>query len=374
MNNVKTAIATLAASLLLVGCAGKKPIEQPPQGVQAQKVNYQNSAGAALRFSAVVQPDMEVPLAFRVPGYVVSLKQVRGEDGRMRDIAEGDHVSRGAVLVRIRTSEYQDKVQQASSQVEAAEAAALRAKLDFDRATRLYEAQSLTKPEFDAAKAQFDATQAEVRAARAQTSEAKVALADTSLVAPFDGDIVKKNVDLGAFVGPGAPVFAVANTDKVKFTIGVPDTSIQSVRLGQPVEVDVDAFPSRKFAARISRISSAADPTTKNFEVEVAIPNHEHLLKAGMIGSLQLASPGANEQRASLLVPISAVVQAQSGNYGVFVLEQGATGEVAHLRTVKTGSVVGSDIAIVNGLASGDRIITTGANLLKDGQRVEVLQ
>ncbi len=78
---------------------------------------------------------MEVPLAFRVPGYVVSLKQVRGQDGRMRDIAEGDHVSRGAVLVQIRAAEYQDKVHQASSQADAAEAAALKAKLDFDRAT-----------------------------------------------------------------------------------------------------------------------------------------------------------------------------------------------------------------------------------------------
>ena len=70
----------------------------------------------------------------------------------------------------------------------------------------------------------------------------------------------------------------------------MPDTVVRSVRLGQPVEVGIDAFPTRTFHARISRMSSAADTITRNFEVEVAIPNHDHLLKAGMIGSLQFAN------------------------------------------------------------------------------------
>ena len=78
-------------------------------------------------------PYAQVPLAFRIPGYVVSLKQVRA-DGSIRDIAEGDSVSKGAVLVRIRAAEYEDKVHQATSQAEAAQAAAVKAQLDFDRA------------------------------------------------------------------------------------------------------------------------------------------------------------------------------------------------------------------------------------------------
>jgi RND family efflux transporter MFP subunit len=191
---------------------------------------------------------------------------------------------------------------------------------------------------------------------------------------PFSGDIVRKAVDRGAFVGPGLPVLTVANTDIVKFTVGVPDTTVQSIKLGQPVKVLVDAFPNRTFAAHISRISSAADSVTKDFEVEVAIANREHLLKAGMIGSLQLEHLNVAEKKPSLTVPISAIVQAGGGNYGVYVLSRDGEKEVARLRKVETGAVVGTDIAIVNGLASGDRIITAGANLLKDGQPVEVLQ
>jgi RND family efflux transporter MFP subunit len=372
---MKKLLMLLSAAVVMTGCASRERIEQPPQGVQARLIQPHSSSGdAGLRFSAVVTPDSQVPLGFRIPGYVVALKQVRGENGRMRDIGEGDAVSQGTVLVRIRPAEYEDKVHQASSQAEAAEAAAQRATLDFERAKRLYDSQSMTKPDFDAARAQYDGTQAQLRAARAQTSEAQIALHDTSLVAPFNGDIVKKNVELGAFVGPGSPLFSIAKTDTVKIVIGVPDTTVRSLKLGQPVEVSVDAFPNRTFHARISRMASAADPTTRNFEVEVAIPNRDHMLKVGMIGSLQFANAGDVKQDASVLIPLSSIVQARDGKYGVFVVSQSGTGETAQLRPVEIGTVNGTDITVISGLATGDRIVTDGANLLKDGQRVEVLK
>jgi RND family efflux transporter MFP subunit len=361
--------------LVMAGCGSNKPLNQPPQGVQAQAIEKQAGFSAdALRFSAVVTPDSEAALSFRIPGYVISLKQMRGQDGRMRDVAEGDQVSRGAMLVRIRSSEYEDKVRQASSQAAAAEAVFQKAKLDFDRATHLYDTQSLTKPDFDSARAQYDASQEQLKSARALTSEAEIALRDTSLIAPFDGDIVKKAVELGAFVGPGVPAFALAKTDTVKIIVGVPDTVVRSVRLGQPVEVAIDAFPARTFHARISRMSSAADTITRNFEVEVAIPNRDHLLKVGMIGTLQFANADGGSRTSTLLVPLSALVQAKDGKYGVFVVSDSSAGEVARLHGVEIGAVNGTEISIVNGLQTGDRIITNGANLLKDGQRVEVLQ
>ena len=95
----------------------------------------------------------------------------------------------------------------------------------------------------------------------------------------------------------------------MKIIVGVPDTVVRSIKLGQPIEVAIDAFPTRTFHARISRMSSAADATTRNFDVEVAIPNRDHLLKTGMIGSLALASDAGEKHASSLLVPISAIVQ-----------------------------------------------------------------
>ena len=372
---MRITIAIFSLMLVTVGCGSNKPLNQPPQGVQAQPIEKQAGFGAdGLRFSAVVTPDSEVPLAFRIPGYVTSLKQVRGQDGRMRDVAEGDRISRGAVLVRIRSSEYEDKLHQASSQAAAADAVFQKAKLDFDRATHLYDSQSITKPEFDSARAQFDASQEQLKSGRALTSEAEVALRDTSLTAPSDGEIVKKSIELGAFVGPGVPAFALAKTDIVKIVVGVPDTVVRSVKVGQPVDVAIDAFPTRTFHARISRMSSAADTVTRNFEVEVAIPNHDHLLRVGMIGSLQFANVDGASRTSALLLPLSAVVQAKDGKYGVFVVSDSSAGEVARLHSVDIGAVNGSEITVIGGLETGERIITNGSNLLKDGQRVEVLQ
>ena len=373
---MRTKFTTLSLILVMAGCAANKPLTQPPQEVEAQTVKAQAGISAdGLRFSAVVMPDSQVPLAFRIPGYVISLRQVRGQDGRLRDIAEGDRVSRGTVLVRIRSSEYEDKVRQASSQASAAEALAIKSQLDFDRAQRLYATQSITKPDFDSARAQYDSSHDELKSARALTSEAQVALRDTSLIAPFDGEIVKKSVDLGAFVGPGSPAaFAIAKTDLVKIVVGVPDTVVRSVKVGQPVEVAIDAFPTRTFHARISRMSSAADTVTRNFDVEVAIPNRDHLLKVGMIGSLQWPNSQAQSRPEGVQVPLSAIVQANDGKYGVFLVSNSSNGDVARLHSVEIGAVNGTEIAVAAGLATGDRIITTGANLLKDGQRVEVLQ
>ncbi len=85
---MRTTIATLALALVMAGCGSNKPLDQPPQGVQAQALkNQAGSSADGLRFSAVVAPDSEVALAFRIPGYVISLKQVRGHDGIMRDLA-----------------------------------------------------------------------------------------------------------------------------------------------------------------------------------------------------------------------------------------------------------------------------------------------
>jgi len=372
---VRTRIALLSLTVLMAGCASKKPLKQPPQGVQAQAIQQQGgTAGAGLRFSAAVTADSEAPLAFRIPGYVSSLKQVRGEDGKLRDIDEGDRVTRGTVLVRIRSSEYEDRVRQATSQAAAAEAVALKAQLDFERAERLYVTQSLTRPDLDAARAHYDSSQEELKSARAATSEAEIALRDTSLVAPFDGDVVKKTAELGAFVAPGTPAFVLAKTDLVKIVIGVPDTVLHSVKLGQPVEVAIDAFPTRTFHARVSRMASAADTVTRNFDVEVAIPNREHLLKVGMIGSLQLAGDENAKRAPTLQVPISAIVQAKDGKYAVFVVSESGGEEIARLHSVEIGAVNGTEITVVNGLQTGERIITTGANLLKDGQSVEVLR
>jgi len=113
---------------------------------------------------------------------------------------------------------------------------------------------------------------------------------------------------------------------------------------------------------------------TRNFEVEVAIPNREHLLKAGMIASLELGSTGNQTNESSLMVPLQSIVQSPDGKYGVFLVSDSPAGATAKLRNVEVGGVEGNEIKVVSGVSAGESVITQGAALLKDGQRVEVLK
>ena len=368
----KTNRVLLAAACVLGACTQRNP-SKPIPAVRAEVVTSGTAASGKVVYSAVAQPKATVPLAFRGPGYVAELMTVAASDGRPRALGEGDRVRRGDVVARLRDTEYRDKVGQAAGQVAAARAGAEKARLDFGRATRLFATESVTKPEMEAATAQRDATVAQLAAAASALAEARVGLQDTALVAPVDGDVLKKNVEVGAFTGTGAPALVVGDLSSVKVVLGLPDVALRAVALGQPVEATTDALPGRTFTAHVSRIASAADTTTRNFDVEVEIPNGDRLWRPGMIASVAITSVAG--QTAIPVLPLTAFIGAPGGGdrFAVMVAEGTGREAQARLREVDLGEVVGNRVAVVRGLAAGERVITTGASMLTDGETVEML-
>jgi RND family efflux transporter MFP subunit len=340
--------------------------------VRVEVVATGPSAGGSAVYSAVAQATATVPLAFRGPGYVADIMMVRASDGRLRALGQGDRVRRGEVVAHMRGTEYRDKLNQATGQAAAARASAEKARLDFDRAKRLWATQSITKADVESATATRDATAAQVSAAEALLAEARIGLSDTALVSPIDGDVLKKNVEPGSYAGPGTPAFVVADVSRIKVVLGLPDVALQGVALGQEVAVTTDALPGQRFGAHVSRIASAADPSTRNFDVEVEFPNPKRLWQPGMIASVELAS--AEQQAPASRLPLTAFVDVpgKSDAFGVMVVEgEGAMGQ-AHLRPVELGNVAGNRVAVVRGLSAGDRVIITGASIVADGERVEI--
>jgi RND family efflux transporter MFP subunit len=368
---MRTRNQLLAWACALAACS-QKPPQKPIPAIRAEVVTSGTAASGKIVYSAVAQPYTTTPLAFRGPGYVAELMQVR-TDGRSRAVGEGDRVHRGDVIARLREAEYRDRVGQATGQVAAARAAAEKARLDFERATRLFATQSITRPEMESATAQRDGTRAQLEAAQAALEEARVALHDTALVVPVDGDVLKKSVEPGAYTGPGASAFVVGDISRAKVVLGLPDVALEGVKLGQPVVVTTDALAGRTFTARVSRIASAADSVTRNFDVEIEIPNPDRLWRPGMIASVELG--GAAAQIAVPLLPLTAFVQGPGGadHFGVLVVEGAGAEARAKLKQVELGEVVGDRVAIASGLAAGERVITTGASMVIDGERIEVL-
>jgi RND family efflux transporter MFP subunit len=356
----------------LAGCSHKAPPPPVPPAVRVEVVADAFSAGGSAVYSAVAQPTSTVPLAFRGPGYVADIMNVRASDGRLRALGQGDRVRRGDVVAHMRGTEYRDKLNQATGQAAAARASAEKARLDFERAKRLWATQSITKADIESATATRDATAAQVSAAEALLAEARIGLSDTALVAPIDGDVLKKNVEPGSFAGPGMPAFILADVSRIKVVLGLPDVALKGVALGQQVAVTTDALPGQRFVAYVSRIASAADPSTRNFDVEVEFPNPKRLWRPGMIASVELAA--AEPQSPSPRLPLTAFVDVpgKSDAFGVMVVEGKDAFGKAHLRPVELADVAGNRVAVVRGLSAGDRVIVTGASIVAEGERVEV--
>jgi multidrug efflux system membrane fusion protein len=361
----------LAAALAAAGCKAPPPYEQPPTPVTVGQAGS-SATGTTVRYSATVKPSLEVTVAFKVAGYVDDILTRPGDLGRVRDVQEGDHVDKGAALARVRQSDYQQSVAQITAGVSEATVAYDNAKVEYDRAARLFAKQSLTKPELDGAKARMDAMAAKVQGATAGLGEAQLVLGDAVLRSPISGVVLKRSIERGSLVAPGAPAFVLADTSSVKVVFGVPDIVVKQLKIGRPQRLTFEALKNEPFEGRITSIAPAPDPVSRVYQIEITVPNAQHRLEVGFIASLQLADqPGDTV----VTVPLEAIIKPANGSaeYGVFVLDRQNDVEVAKLRPVTLGEVVGNAITVTGGLAAGQRVIVRGATLVTDGQRVRAL-
>ncbi len=386
----------ITLSLLLVSCHRETPkLEKSPTPVHVVPVEMFTQEGGE-RYSASLIPDRQVTLAFKVNGFVESIRQVRGADGRVRNMDIGDTAPQGTVLARVRVKDYQLQVDQATGQVNQArqteqttraqlaqaEAGAAKAVLDFNRAKALFADKAITKVDYDSAQAQFDSTRAQVEAARAQvqgsaaaiqTSQAtlgtaNLGLRDTALFAPFPAVVVQRNVEVGSLVSPGTAAFTLADLTSVKASFGVPDVVVVTLKMGGTLPLYTEALPDQKFEGTITNIAAVADTSTRLFQVHVAIANPKRVLKPGMIATLELSA--APRKDALPVVPLSAIVRPKPGESGFAVIV--VEGNQARRKPVSLGATYGDRIAVA-GVKPGDRVISSGAPLIADGETVEVI-
>lgn len=390
-----------AAALLTTACTTRHVTAEddgngPPKAVRTAVVEWSKEQEPA-KYSAIIAPNAQVDLAFRVPGYVVQLYQTKGADGRIRPLEAGAPVGVSTTLARIRASDYQavvDKargvrdeadagVRAAEAQLTEARATLTQAELDFERISKLWEQESVTKPVYDGSKARLEMARAKVDAAKAailgarqrmvsssaQLQEAEIPLADTELKAPFSGVLLERRVELGALVAAGTPAFILANLQLVKARFSVPDSALQSFRRGQSLDLTVDAFPGETFQGRVLSLSAAADPRVRSFEIEVSISNPGLRLRSGMIASVRAA--GTSGDRRQVQIPVGALVHDAIGDkYVVYTTEQKGSRTFAKATPVRPGPLSGNQVLILEGLHPGQKIVVSGANLLRPGEAI----
>lgn len=366
------AACSIAALLAASACRQADSSEKPLTPVRVEMVQSIPPTGANT-YSANIQPYQQVDLAFKSNGYLASIRQVKDPNGRMRNIDQGDWVTKGTVLATVSQDDYKDKLTQATAQLARSQANYDRAKLSFDRMAVLYKSGAATVSDYDTAQAQMLDTKASIDSSKASISEATIALQYCELRAPFDGWIVKRNVDEGQLVGPATNGFTISDVRSVKAVFGVPDTAMEHIRLGSPETVTTDAVAG-DFAGHVTSISPSADPKSRVYSVEVGIPNGDNRLKAGMIASITISS--GKEKRQANVVSLAAVVRSLKRPNGFAVFMPDGEGDTVrvHTQEVELGPTYGNSIAVEQGLKPGDRVVTYGATIIKDGETVRVIQ
>jgi RND family efflux transporter MFP subunit len=361
---------------LIIGASRCSPAPAPPPpriAVTVLTVSEapQSQTGA---YTASFQPYRQVSVAAQVGGYIESIKQVRGADGRLRDIQAGDPVKAQELLATVKSDTYQAQVDQFASALAGARASYTKAQRDFDRDSQLLKQQVIAKSEYDQTRQEYESTQSQVEQAEATLSQAQINLGHCRLASPMDGEILDRHAEIGSLVEQGTVAFKVADTSEMKAIFGVSDIQVELLKQGEPQTVVSEAIPGVQLVGTITKIAPNADPTTRIFDVEVTVPNKDGKLRTGMIASLQLVQTEAPRATEATL-PLNAIVRPphDQNDFAVYMVEDRGGRSIARLREVRLGEIVGNDIMVASGVNIGDRVIVRGATMVSEGAEVRII-
>lgn len=301
-----------------------------------------------LNARVVYDEDATARISAPIAGRVLSLKaQV------------GDSVQRGQALLVMDAPD----LGSAEADVDKARADAVQKRLALARANSLYSGAALARKDLESAEADYAAAQAETRRASLRLKNlnpgGSVGGEGYALRSPIAGVVSDRQVNPGMEISPGManPLFVVTDPTRVWVLVDVPEKLLGKVAPGQPVSIEVDAYPDTQFAGRIDKIAPALDPLTRRISVRCRVDNRDARLKPEMFARVSLL---ANAATLALRVPNTALVS--DGLYSYVFVEQSPG--VLQRRRVTLAAEQPDYSYVVNGLQAGERVVTSGALLL----------
>jgi len=218
-----------------------------------------------------------------------------------------------------------------------------------------------------------DTTEAELRKAEAACAEAAALLARKRITAPFDGVMGIRQVSLGQFLNPGAPIATMHSLDPIQVQFTLPQQQIAAAMPGHSVHVIVDELSGNPRAGTILALDSQLDQATRAITVEATLPNADHALRPGMFVNVELP---LSKEAEVLVVPASSVSYAPYGD-AVYVVketpdETGKPTKTVVQKFVKLGQNRGDQVRVLSGLDVGDEVVTSGVFKLRPGAPVQI--
>ncbi|MEW6755563.1 MAG: efflux RND transporter periplasmic adaptor subunit, partial [Candidatus Latescibacterota bacterium] len=322
--------------------AGGRP-ERPPVAVETDSVRFE-PIQESRQLTGTVYPLYHYIVAPKVAGRVVRIRQ-----------RIGDWVERGEEVARIDDAEYEQQLLEAEASLRVAQASLTESQSQFALARQeLARVQSLQEKgiaspaELDAATTNHEALQSRIQLAQAQVEQrqaalnmARIRLEYTVLRATEPGFIGERFTDEGSLLAPNSPVVSVIGIDTVIVRATVVERVYGQVRTGQPAQVEVDAFPGRRFHGHVSRVAPMLQEASRVAQLEVEVANDSLLLKPGMFSRVRLVL--AEKERAQV-VPSRSLVSRNEA-HGLFVVPPGQS--VARYVPVQPGITTPERVEIV---------------------------
>ena len=291
-------------------------------------------------------------------GAVVST-ELGGTVGEIR-FENGAQAKKGDVLVRLDVSQEEALLRSAQAEAELA-------RTDLERARDLVSKKVISKAEIDAAESKFNRLNAIVDQMHSN-------IAKKTIVAPFDGELGIRQVNVGQMINAGQQVVALTSLDRVYVDFALPEQNVSKLTKDLETSVRADALPGREFKGKLTAINSMVDPITRNVPLQATLENPDHAVRPGMFAKVDVMLP---ETKKTIVIPGSAVSYAPYGD-SVFVIEKQKDPKSGHellvLRQqfVRIGEVRGDFVAVTQGLKPGQEVVGTGVFKLRNGMAVTI--
>mgnify|MGYP000949222936 FL=1 len=266
---------------------------------------------------------------------------------------DGQRVAKGKVLMTMVNEEE-------NAQLASARATEANAKLVFERNQRLAEIDAIAQLELERTKSAYEAASANVGAIQAR-------LRDRVLVAPFSGVLGFRQVSTGAYVSPGQAVATLIDDTQMRLEFGVPSIYVSDLKNGLPISATTKDVVGRTFTGELTSIDNAIDPTTLAVKVRATLPNRDGALRAGTSMTVTLTS----QPRTSLSIPEISVIAEGSKTF-VYVVDRTRQPAVAAKTEVTLGTRERGTVEVINGLKSGDMVVTDGVLKVRPGSPVRI--
>jgi membrane fusion protein (multidrug efflux system) len=275
--------------------------------------------------------------------------EVAGKINAIR-FESGQEVAQGDVLLELDS-------QSDRAQLRGLQAEERLARLRFQRTERLLKQNSASQSDYDEALATLDGAKAAVSAQQALIDKKQIQ-------APFDGLLGIRRVDLGEFLAPGSPIVPLEALDPIYTDFSLPERELARVRVGQRVEVSVQAFPGQTFTGEVSAIDPGVQVATRSLRLRATLENPDKRLRPGMFAEVRVLLEADEEL---LTIPRTAVTYNPYGDSVFLVVERDGQ-PVAQRRQIKTGDAREGRVEVLSGLEDGDRVVTAGQVKLRNGQ------